>query len=328
MTYRITRAQPTSTDPHVDGLLSNVLLAYMNMPGAWIAGVVFPVIPVNRRSDLIAEIRKEDFFRDQAVVRAPGTKVPAAGFGVKKDKTYFCLNHASAVIVDPETRNNQTNPFDVDRIATSLVSERILLKREKLFSSNFFKSGVWRVDEDFTDDGFSQWDSYATANPVDDIERNSLAIESVTARVPTDLSIGREVWSKLKQNPLLMEKIKFTQRAVLTNELVAALLELGRINVGRAIEVTSAEGTASGSENFEFFFGKHALLSYTPAEPGILVPMSGVTFVWNQPDRPGTSYVRRIYLQEEHADKIEGHIYQDSQVLGADLGSFMSNVVA
>ena len=325
MRTAIRRAQPDGRDLHVDGLLSSILLAYMNMDGAFVAGNIFPDIPVNKRSDLIGEIRKEDFFRDQAVIRSPGDKVPATGFGTKKDKTYFCLNFAAAVLVDPETRNNQDNPFDVDRIATKLVSERILIRKEKLFAQKFFKKDVWETQEDFSGDDFSQWSQFATANPVNDIERNSLAIESVTARVPSDLTIGREVWSQLKQNPLLMEKIKFTQRAVLTRELVAALLELDSINIGRAIEVTSAENAADTT--FQFLFGKHALLTHTPPEPGILIPMPGATFVWNQPQRPGTSYVRRLYLQEEHTDKIEGHTYQDLQVLGKDLGAFMENVI-
>ena len=326
MTVSISRAQPTGQDLHIDVLLSTILLAYMNMDGAYVADRVFPTIFVNKQSNLIGEIRKEDFFRDQAVIRAPGDKVPATGFGTKKDKMYFCRNFAAAILVDPETRNNQDNPFDVDRIATLIVSERMRLRKEKLFANKFFQPSVWATNEDFSDDGFSQWNQFATANPVDDIERNSLAIESTTARVPTDLTIGRAVWSKLKQNPLLMEKIKFTQRAVLTRELVAALLELGSINIGRAIEVTSTEGAATPT--FTFLFGKHALLTHTPAEPGILIPMPGATFVWNQPARPGSSYVRRLYLQEEHTDKIEGHLYQDLQVLGPDLGAFMENAVA
>ena len=198
----IRRAQPDGRDLHVDALLSNILLAYQNMDGAFVADRIFPSIPVNKRSDLIAEIRKEDFFRDQAVIRAPGGKVPAVGFGVKKDKTYFCKNYASAVLVDPETRNNQDNPFDVDRVATLLISDRLRLYKEKVFANTFFKTDVWETNENFAGNTFSQWDQFATANPVDDIERNSLAIESITARVPSDLTIGREVWSKLKQNPL------------------------------------------------------------------------------------------------------------------------------
>ena len=318
-------AEPVGVDLHVDALLSNILIAYKNMEDAFVANKIFPEIGVRRRSNLIAEIRKADFFRDQAVIRAPGTKVPAVGFGVQKDKSYFCLDFASALLIDSETRDNQDNPFNVDQIATQMLSERLNLKKEKLFANNFFKAGVWGTNEDFSDASFSQWSQFATANPVDDIERNSLAIESITARVPSDLTIGRPVWSKLKQNPLLMEKIKFTQRAVLTTELVASLLELRRVNIGRAIEVSSAEGA---DDVFSFIFGKHALLSYTPDAPGILVPMSGATFVWNRPNRPGSAYVRRMYLQEEDSDKIEGHIFQDLKTIGADLGAFMSNVVA
>lgn len=318
--------EPVGSDLHVDALMSNLLLAYMNMPSAWIADLIFPEVPVAKQSDLIAEIRKSDFFRDVAELRAPGTRVRASGFGTKKDKTYFCKNYAAAITIDDETRDNQDDPFDVDDIASRLLADRLKLKREKLFGSTFFKTGVWDNEEDFSTASYTQWSEYATSNPPEDIERNALAIESTTGKIARDLTIGRAVWSKLKFNPILMEKIKYTQTAVLTVDLVASLLELDRILVGRAIEVTSGEGAST--DEFAFLFGKHALLSHSPDRPSLLVPMAGATFVWNRPNRPGKAYMRRLRLDQEQADKMEGHHYQDQQILGADLGAFFKDVVA
>jgi len=44
--------QPTGSDLHIDTYLSNLGIAYLNAPSAYIADVVFPVVPVDHRSDL------------------------------------------------------------------------------------------------------------------------------------------------------------------------------------------------------------------------------------------------------------------------------------
>ena len=313
--------EPTPSDVHIDQLLTNILIAYMNQPDAWIADTLFPIVSVRKQSNKIPKHTKEDFFRDKADMRSPGTESKGSGFTVSSS-TYFCDNYATHVNVDDETRDNQDDPFDVDAAATRLVNERLKLRREVAWATDFFTTSVW--DTDLTGGtNFVKWDDYGNSAPIIDLETGAENIHSVTGKEPTDFTMGRQVWTQVRHHPDFIERIKYSQRAIVTTELIASLLGFQRVNIGRAIKVSSAEGATT---TFAYVFGKNALLSYVPSGPSLMEPAAGYTFVWTR--RGGIAYTRRIRDDKAQYDRIEGHTFFDQKVVGADLGNFFSSAVA
>lgn len=310
--------QPTAQDVHEDALLTMILIAYMNEDSAYIADTIFPTVQVRKQSGHIAQYTKDDWFRDLATIRSPGTESKGGGFAVNK-ATYFSDNFATHVNVDDESRDNQDQPYDLDDAATQIVSDRLRIRREIAWATDFFKIGVWATDATPA----NTWDDYALSDPIGDIETGREGIHSVTGKEPTDLTMGRQVWTKLKHHPDFIERIKYTQLAIVTTGLVASLLELQRVLIGRAIENTAAEGVAAV---FAYIFGKHALLTYTPGRPSLMLPSAGYTFVWNK--RGGLAFTRRIRDEKAMYDRIEGHTYFDQKTLGVDLGYMMDDAVA
>lgn len=310
--------QPTAQDVHEDALLTMILIAYMNEDSAYIADTIFPTVQVRKQSGHIAQYTKDDWFRDLATLRSPGTESKGGGFAVNK-ATYFSDNYATHVNVDDESRDNQDQPYDLDDAATLIVSDRLRIRREIAWATDFFKTGVWGTDATPTD----TWDDYALSDPIGDIETGREGIHSITGKEPTDLTMGREVWTKLKHHPDFIERIKYTQLAIVTTGLIASLLELKRILIGRAIENTAAEGATA---SFSYIFGKNALLTYTPGRPSLMLPSAGYTFVWNK--RGGIAFTRRIRDEKAMYDRIEGHTYFDQKTLGTDLGYMMDDAVA
>lgn len=310
--------QPTAQDVHEDALLTMILIAYMNEDSAYIADTIFPTVQVRKQSGHIAQYTKDDWFRDLATLRSPGTESKGGGFAVNK-ATYFSDNYATHVNVDDESRDNQDQPYDLDDAATQIVSDRLRIRREIAWATDFFKTGVWGTDATPTD----TWDDYALSDPIGDIETGREGIHSITGKEPTDLTMGRQVWTKLKHHPDFIERIKYTQLAIVTTGLIASLLELKRILIGRAIQNTAAEGVTAV---FAYIFGKHALLTYTPGRPSLMLPSAGYTFVWNK--RGGIAFTRRIRDEKAMYDRIEGHTYFDQKTLGTDLGYLMDDAVA
>ena len=43
--------QPTQTDVHVDAILTNISVAYMQSQSAYVANTIFPTVPVSKQSD-------------------------------------------------------------------------------------------------------------------------------------------------------------------------------------------------------------------------------------------------------------------------------------
>ena len=71
--------QPTANQVHINRPLTNISVAYIQDDTHFIAGKVFPEIPVDKKSDLYFRYKKEDWFRDEARPRADGTESAGSG---------------------------------------------------------------------------------------------------------------------------------------------------------------------------------------------------------------------------------------------------------
>lgn len=319
--------QPVHTDLHVDALLTILSIAYMNEPSAYIADQAFPIVPVKKQSDKLAKYTQDYWFRNEAEIRAPAAEATGGGYEVDTSDTYFCDNYAFKDDIPDETRANYDAPFDPENDSVALVTEKLRLKREVAFATDFFTTGVWTAtgsDSDYSGTATSQWSDYANSDPIGDVETAREAIYGGTAKEPNKLILGRAVWAKLKHHPDLVERIKYTQRAILTLDLVAALLEIEQILVGKAIYVTTEEGAST--QTYSYIFGKKMLMIYTPARPSLRTPSAGYTFHWNK--FGGISYIRRLRDEKGQYDRIEGHTFFDQKSVSSTCGYLIDNVVA
>lgn len=311
--------QPTHQDLHLDALLTFLSIAYMQDPSNYIADVIFPIVPVRKQSDKYASYTKGDWFRDEAQLRAPGTESEGSGYTVSMANTYYCENYAVHKDIPDEVRENADDVFNPDMEATLFVTDRLRLRREKKWAADFFTTTVWANDATIT----NKWSDYALSDPIGDVETGKDTIHASTSREAKDMVIGRQVWTKLRHHPDLIERIKYTQRGVLTTELVALLFDIDRILVGKAIENANKEGqTASMS----YIFGKNMLLMHVAPRPALLTPSAGYTFHWNR--FGGLSYIRRLRDDFKQKDRIEAHTFFDQKAVCTDLGYFASAVVA
>jgi hypothetical protein len=315
--------QPDIRDAHVDQLLTILSHAYMNEAENYIADKVFPVIPVRKQSARIAKYTKADWFRDEASLRSPGTESAGTGFSVDTTDTYFCDNYAVHKDIADEVRENTDAPYDPDLEATMLVTDRLLLRREIAFAADFMAISKWGTDANKT---AAPWSDYGTGDPIGDVETGKDTIHKTTAREANKIVIGREVWSKLKHHPDFIERIKYTQRGVLTTDIVAAILEIGQILIGKAIKNTYVEGQTDAAAAYSYVVGDSALLLHVAPRPALLTPSAGYTFHWS--NFGALSFIRRLRNDFTQVDRIEAHTYFDQKAIGTDLGYYLYNLVA
>lgn len=314
--------QPTVQDLHVDALLTILSIAYMNQPSAYIADVVFPVVPVPKQSDKYPSYTKGDWFRDEAQIRSPGTESQGSGYNVATNNTYFCDNFSIHKDIPDELRENADAPFEPDVEATEFVTDRIRIRREKAFATDFMVTGKWATDKTGTTD-FTKWSDYGFSDPITDIEAGREGIFSVTALDPNTLVVGRAVWSKIKHHPDFIERIKYTQRGVLTADIVASVLEIERLLIARAIENTAIEGQTA---TMAYIVGKKALLAHVAPRPSLRRASAGYTFHWRR--FGGLTFIRRLRDDFKMLDRIEAHTYFDQKLVASDCGYFFDAAVA
>ena len=67
-------------------------------------------------------------------------------------------------------RNNADAAINPDRDATQFVTQRLLLRQEIQWVSDYFSTGVWGTDATPS----NLWSSYTTSDPITDIEHRGL----------------------------------------------------------------------------------------------------------------------------------------------------------
>lgn len=311
--------QPAVADVHVDGLLTNLSIAYIQTEADFVASQMSSAIPVRKQSDIIPRYDKNAWFQDEAQKRAPATETAGSGYTVDNTLKYFAEEYGFHKDIPDEVRDNEDSPYNTDNDARIYVTEKLLIKEDVLLADVIFKSGVWETDKTPTD----LWDDYGLSVPITDIETGRDTIHSITARDPNRLLLGRLVWSQLKHHPLLLERFKYTQAGIITTDLVSRVIDVDRIVIGQSIKATNVEGA---SEAYAYNFGKNALLAFVNPRPSLLTPSAYYTFRWiNTAGRQAT--IRRLRNVWKRFERIEGFFNIDHVVTGKDLGYFFDAVV-
>jgi hypothetical protein len=323
--------QPHVNNVHVDAILTNISVAYMQSQANFIASQVFPVVPVDKKSDKFFTYTKNDWFRDEAQRRADGTESAGSGYGLSTD-SYSADVWAFHKDVGDQTRANADNPLNPDREAAEFVTSRLLLRQENQFVTDFFGTSVWGTDitgvSGTPGSGqVKQWSNFADSDPIEDVEAGKETVLSTTGFLPNTLVLGYQVFRKLRNHPDIVDRYKYTSAQAITEDMMARLFGVDRILVAKAVKATNNEG-ATGA--YSFAFGKGALLCYVAPNPGLLTPSAGYTFAWTGVGGGlgttiGTSRIRMEHLR---ADRIEGEVAFDNKVIGSDLGYFWNTIVA
>lgn len=319
--------QPTRSDVHVNRPLTNISIAYIQRAQDFIADKLFPNVPVMKQADRYFSYDKEFWFRTGAEKRAPATESAGGGFKIDNTPSYFCDPWAHHMDVDDQTRANADQPLDMDRDATLFVTQNLLLRRELQFHAKYFKTGVWQGltgGGDFTPG--TLW-SAAGADPMKDVDILKASIKAKTGFMPNTLAVANNVFFALRNCPAVLDRIKYTQRGVITEDLLAQLFGVDKFLVSSGVVNTAAEGAASANQ---FIADKAFLLCYANPSPSILQPSAGYIFSWQGLYGAGAQGNRVSSFRMEHlkADRIEGEMAFDMKIIGADLGVLGTAVIA
>ncbi len=317
--------QPTLSDVHVDGPLTNLSVRFTQSNDTFLANKVFPMVRVQHRSDQYYTYDRSFWFRSDAALRGPATESAGSGYEISTDN-FSCDVFSVHKDVDDQTRANVDSQITLDRDATEFVTQHMLQRREQEYVSSFMAASIWDTDVVGGTD-FVQWDDYANSSPIQDFREGIIAMAKLTAYKPNQLVLGPEVWDKLQDHPDFLDRIKYTQKGIVGTDLLAELLGLDKIHIAWAIKNTAAEGETGA---YDFHHGKTALLLHVAKSPGLNTVSAGYTFVWSGLFGAGENGIRikRFRMEPIASDRIEAEEAIDQKVVSAELGYFFDTVVS
>lgn len=322
--------QPTARDVHINRPLTNMSVAYVQQQNTYIADVVFPSVPVQNQGDVYWKYPKGEWYRTVAQKRAPGTESVGSGWTLTQDE-YFAHVYAVHKDLDDQILANADAQLNIDRDAVRFVTNQLLLKRDLLWASTYFGTSIWGTDRtgvSGTPSGtqFKQFDQ-AGSTPIQTILDSVTNMEEATGFRPNTLVVGPRVHNTLLNHADLIDRIKYTQRGVITEELLASLLGIDRYVIARPVQNTAQEGA---TDALSFIYGKKMLLTYSNPTPSLMTPSAGYTFSWAGFLGAGALGIRMKRFRMEHleSERIEGEMAFDMKVVASDLGIFFDSAVS
>jgi hypothetical protein len=325
--------QPTRSDVHVNRPLTNISIAYIQRAQDFIADKVFPIVPVMKQSDRYFVYDKAYWFATVAQKRAPSTESAGGGFSIDNTPTYFCDVWAMHKDVDDQTRANADQPLDLDRDATLFVTQNLLLRREIEFSNTYMTRNVWTGypgDYQPNVNGAGYWDS-STGNPMADVDFLKQKIKSQTGFLPNTLIVANDVFFALRNQALVLDRIKYTQRGVVSEELLASLFGVEKFLVASVVQNTGPETQppSLASANLGYLMINNFLLVYANPAPSILQPSGGYIFSWQGLFGAGAqgNRIMTFRMEQLKSDRVEGEMAFNMKLIGTDLGAYGYNVL-
>jgi hypothetical protein len=235
---------------------------------------LFPSLSVGRQSDKYYTFGREDWLPEDDI-RAPGGEANEIGGKALSLDSYYAQEHALQVAIPDEEREEVDPPLAPDSEGTELITSKVLIGRELAMKNLAMTVANYASGMSVTLSGTTQWNDYVNSNPIGDLKTGIRAIHAQIFMPPTVAVVPYQVMSTLEDHPDLIERIKYSERAVLTPEIVAALLGLpGRVIVP-GLGFLASPGAAVG-----YLWGKDVLLAYVPQRPGRKIPAFAYEFNW------------------------------------------------
>lgn len=240
----------------VDPVLSTIAQGYSN--AEMVASALFPSVRVPTRGGKIITFGKEDFML-YGSQRAPGENTKRVQFGYSGGN-FALVDYGleGQVPIEVMQEGMAVPGIDHGAMAVRKVSGIMALRLEKQAADIARTAGSYASSNKVTLTSTAQWSDFSgTSNPINNIETAKDAVRAATGKRANTVVMGAAVMSKLRQHPVVVDRMKHTGRDVAKAEILAALFGVQRVLVGDAIYSNDA-GTA-----FTDVWGKDVVVAYT-----------------------------------------------------------------
>lgn len=298
-----------------DPLLTNVSLQFQPAPDGYLADMILPPVPVAKESAAFWVYDKSRFDVPDSK-RAPRSEYNRIDWTVTTDN-YLAEQYGLEGEIDDEERKNAAAPLDLDVDTAEIVTDMVLNNREKRIVDLVMSTAT--ITQNVTLAGTAQWNDGANSDPLTDVKTGRTTIFDATGYRPNKMAMGYKVFEALKLHPDIKEIIKYTERAIVTKQLLAMVFEVDEVLVGGVLRRTSKEGQ---TDVLADVWGKDVLLFYAEPRPSLKRASLGYQM------RENDLRVFRYREDKRDTDVIRVTEKQDEKIIAATLGYLIKAAVA
>lgn len=298
---------PLTSAVKYDELLTNVSVQFKPTQGGYLADSILPPVPVMKESAAYWVYDKSRFDVPDSK-RAPRAEYNRIDWNVSSD-TYLTEEYGLEGEIDDRERENAAAPLDLDVDTTEIVTDMVLNNRERRVAALVASASV--ITQGQTLSGANQW-SDASSDPLGDAKtaRNTI-FASTGGMKPNKLLIGNDVFEALKIHPDIKAIIQYTERAIVTRQILASIFEVDEVLVGGVQTRTSKDGQ---TDTFTDLWAGVALFFYSEPRPSLKRASLGYQM------RRQNMRAFRYREDKRNTDVIRVNEEQDEKIVAATLG--------
>lgn len=317
---------------HIDRALTNISTAYMQGADAYIADKVFPIVNVNKQSDVYFQYSKADMFRDEVQERGRAAESAGGDWNVSLAEPYYCRKYAYHYDITQEEKTNYDKPLDVERDTTEWLANKMMLKREVDFTKKFFTTGVWQRDVQADGSSVKKWTDQ-TSDPVEMVNNEMLRMAENTGLKPNFCIMAPDVFYALKNHEAIMDRIKYTQKGIVTADLIASLFEVDKIYIPWAIYNAGPQTPGYDDEktDMKFLYKGKMLLGYRAPRASLKQATAGYIFAWTGLEGASAYGSRMVRIKMDQlglgTERFECEMAYDMKVISKDCGTMLYDLV-
>lgn len=262
---------PQLKDLRRNPILTNVSKAFKNEE--YIAMQVLPELPVDEDAGFYYVYDKSNL---KVVETRVAANTKASAPEVERNLTKTAYGPLEKQMLDEFLSDDEIKrakqPLD-PRIDTSEnVTDIFLLAKEAKAAALYSNTAV--VTQNTTLSGANQWSDQANSNPFEDIRQGKISMKGNGLKLPNTCFMSWETWSVIENHPDFLDRIKHSERGIMTPEIFAALIHVPNVVIGTAEKNTAVDGQADALTPI---WGKHFWLSYINPRPALKSLSAGYT---------------------------------------------------
>ncbi len=259
----------------IDPILSEVAQGYRHAQR--IGHVIFPAIPVLQRGGKVIEFGVESFYNYKAR-RAPGADAMSIQFGYEGRPFSLDQYTLDAPVPREFIQDAQTVPgIDLGKRAVNTVMDSLTLSLEIEQAEIASDPANYGPNNQLALTAGDVWNDPAS-DPVGAIESAKDQVRTTCGVEPNRMAISNAGFKALKAHPKIVERFKYTTAESVTAKMLAGLLDLEEIAVGKAVYL---DGSSPDDRTFREAWNNVAVLAYTPTQDAsIEQPSFGYTYTY------------------------------------------------